>query len=207
CKFSVDPDDSFCNIYGKIIDCSPFLKMECTIKQTNSFDVNTNLIGAYNAENVLAAVAIGDYFDIGTESIKHGLENYIPQNNRSQLTVTNKNKLVVDAYNANPTSMRAAILNFAQMEVEHKTLILGDMLELGEQSDAEHQIITDLLQQNKFESVLLVGPQFKKTHNSYRCFDDTDELINHIEQQPISGHYILIKGSRGIKLEKVLQKL
>ncbi|MHB9140428.1 MAG: glutamate ligase domain-containing protein, partial [Paludibacter sp.] len=137
----------------------------------------------------------------------HGLENYIPQNNRSQLTVTNKNKLVVDAYNANPTSMRAAILNFAQMEVEHKTLILGDMLELGEQSDAEHQIITDLLQQNKFESVLLVGPQFKKTHNSYRCFDDTDELINHIEQQPISGHYILIKGSRGIKLEKVLQKL
>ena len=207
CKFSVDPDDSFCNIYGKIIDCSPFLKMECTIKQTNSFDVNTNLIGAYNAENVLAAVTIGDYFDIGTESIKHGLENYIPQNNRSQLTVTSKNKLVVDAYNANPTSMRAAILNFAQMEVEHKTLILGDMLELGEQSDAEHQIITDLLQQNKFESVLLVGPQFKKTHNSYRCFDDTDELINHIEQQPISGHYILIKGSRGIKLEKVLQKL
>jgi UDP-N-acetylmuramoyl-tripeptide--D-alanyl-D-alanine ligase len=165
------------------------------------------LIGAYNAENVLAAVAIGEYFGVGEELIKKGLENYIPQNNRSQLTVTENNKLVVDAYNANPTSLKAAILNFAQIKLKRKTLILGDMLELGEQSDIEHQNIVDLLQQNEFKNVLLVGESFKKTQNSYRSFKDVNELINFLESHPITRNYILIKGSRGIKLEKVISML
>jgi UDP-N-acetylmuramoyl-tripeptide--D-alanyl-D-alanine ligase len=205
--YSLDHENWVCYIYGQITGCSPFLEMECTIDLFDKFKIKTKLIGVYNAENVLAAVAIGEYFGLDKKTIKHGLEKYVPQNNRSQLTVTKHNKLVIDAYNANPTSMKAAILNFAQMEVEQKTLILGDMLELGEQSIVEHQNIVDLLQQNKFSTVLLVGTDFKKTKNSYPNFEDVSELINHLEAHPITGNYVLIKGSRGIKLEKVLPKL
>lgn len=206
-EYSLDPENWICYIYGQITGCSPFLEMECTIDLFDKFNVKTKLIGAYNAENVLAAVAIGEFFGLEKNEIKSGLEKYVPQNNRSQLTVTNRNKLVVDAYNANPTSMQAAILNFAQMEVEYKTLILGDMLELGEQSAKEHQNVVDLLQQNMFENVLLVGNEFKNTNHSFEIFNDVNELIVFLEENPINENYILIKGSRGIKLEKVLASL
>ena len=204
--YSLDPENWVCYIYGQVTDCSPFLKMECTIDLFDKFNVNTKLIGAYNAENVLASVAIGEYFGLDKKTIKKGLEKYVPENNRSQLTVTKHNKLIVDAYNANPTSMRAAILNFAQLEVEQKTLILGDMFELGAQSADEHQNIVDLLQQNKLDNVMLVGKDFQKTQNSYRCFEDVSALISYLESHPIRKNYILIKGSRGIKLEKVVSK-
>ena len=204
CEYSLDSNEDICNIYGQVSNCSPFLNMNCTIDIFESFNVNTHLIGDYNAENVLAAVAIGHYFGVEKNEIKQGLENYVPQNNRSQLTVTDTNKLVVDAYNANPTSLSAAILNFAQMDVSNKTLILGDMLELGEQSGIEHQNIIDLLQQNYLNNVLLVGPKFKKAYHNYRSFDDVSKLISFLQENPIKGHYILIKGSRGIKLEKVV---
>lgn len=206
-EYSLDPENRTCYIYGQVTSCSPFLKMECTIDLFNKFKVNTKLIGVYNAENVLAAVAIGEFFGLDKKLIKKGLEKYKPQNNRSQLSVTKNNKLVVDAYNANPTSMRAAILNFAQMQVEQKTLILGDMLELGEQSNLEHQNIVDLLQQNSFENVLMVGKDFKKTRNLYQCFEDVSGLVDYLQKNPIRGNYVLIKGSRGIKLEKVLSEL
>jgi len=176
-------------------------------KGNQPVEINTHLIGSYNAENVLAAITIGDYFGLTTEQLKTGLENYIPQNNRSQLTVTDRNKLVVDAYNANPTSMQAAILNFAQLDVDRKTLILGDMLELGDQSETEHQNIVNLLQQNRFQNVYLVGKDFKNTRNSYPCFENVDELIGYMDEHPLTDNYILIKGSRGIKLEKVLSLL
>jgi UDP-N-acetylmuramoyl-tripeptide--D-alanyl-D-alanine ligase len=194
-------------VRGHISNCSPFLEMICETNDQHTFDVNTKLIGSYNAENVLGAIAIGNYFGLTDIQIKNGLEKYIPQNNRSQLTLTENNKLVVDAYNANPTSMRAAILNFAQMQVENKILILGDMFELGEQSDFEHQNIIDLLQQNQFKCVLLVGKDFMKTQNPYQCFEKVEDLSVFIENKPISDSYILIKGSRGVKLEKVLSKL
>jgi len=203
-KYSLNPENQECNVSGQITDCSPFLNMECSIDLFDKFKVKTKLIGAYNAENVLAAGTIGEYFGLTKRTIKRGLEKYIPQNNRSQLTVTKHNKLVVDAYNANPTSMQAAILNFAQIEVKHKTLVLGDMLELGEQSDQEHQNIVDLLQQNMFSTVLLVGNEFQKTKNSYLCFQNVSELEKYLESNPIRKNYILIKGSRGIKLEKIL---
>lgn len=194
-------------IYGEITGCSPFLEMECTAKHKGAFEVKTKLIGAYNAENVMAAVAIGNYFKLQNHEIKRGLESYTPQNNRSQLTVTESNKLVVDAYNANPTSMNAAILNFAQMGVDKKTLILGDMLELGDQSAVEHQNIADLLQQKGFANVFLVGQQFRNTNQPFQTFGNVDELIAHLAEHPIKENYILIKGSRGIKLEKVLSIL
>jgi len=205
--FSLDPNNLGSSIHGKITACSPFLEMECVVDLYDKFYVKTKLIGSYNAENVMSAVIIGDYFVMGKKRIQRGLERYIPQNNRSQLTKTPHNKLVVDAYNANPTSMKAAILNFAQMEVPNKTLILGDMFELGEQSPIEHQNVIELLQQNKFENVLLVGKDFKNTENSFQCFDDVSELINFLVQNPIRENYILIKGSRGVKLEKVLASL
>jgi UDP-N-acetylmuramoyl-tripeptide--D-alanyl-D-alanine ligase len=203
-EYSLNTNDAVSFIYGQVSNCSPFLNLNCSIDIYETFIVNTQLIGAYNAENVLAAVAIGQYFGVDSNKIKHGLEKYVPQNNRSQLTVTESNKLVVDAYNANPTSLNAAILNFAQMDVSNKTLILGDMLELGEQSDIEHQNIIDLLQQNHMNNVLLVGPEFKKAHHNFECFDNVNNLIDYLQEKPIKGHYILIKGSRGIKLEKVV---
>ena len=206
-QYSLDTNCNDCYISGRINSCSPFLNMECTIGTTETLSINTQLIGAYNAENVLAAVAIGHYFEVENNYIKQGLENYVPQNNRSQLTITENNKLVVDAYNANPTSLRAAIMNFAQMDIENKTLIIGDMLELGAQSKVEHQNIIDLLQQNKFRNVLLVGKEFSGTRNPFHCFTDVTELINYLEKQPIKKHFVLIKGSRGIKLEKVISSL
>ncbi len=208
CYYSLNPKDRNAFVRGEVIECSPFLKMQCTTDdESDSFEVSTKLIGIYNAENVLAAVTIGKYFGVENKKIKDGLEQYAPQNNRSQLTITKQNKLVVDAYNANPTSMQAAILNFAQMDVEAKTLILGDMLELGEQSEIEHQNIIDLLQQNKFENVFLVGNEFEKTSTNFAHFKDVDKLINYLKEYPIRNEYILIKGSRGIKLENILTVL
>ena len=205
--YSLNAEDKDAVYIAGITDCSPFLHLRWNKKGNEPVEIKTHLIGAYNAENVLAAITIGDHFGVSNEQIKNGLENYIPQNNRSQLTVTEHNKLVVDTYNANPTSMRAAILNFAQMEVPEKTLILGDMFELGAQSEEEHQNIVNLLQQNSFKNVLLVGKDFKKTQNSFHSFEFVSELIDYIRENPIRNNYILIKGSRGIKLERILGSL
>jgi len=191
-------------VAGAVISCSPFLKMRCCTYTEKCFIVDTQLIGSYNAENILAAVTIGHFFGIDDVKIKNGLEQYTPQNNRSQLTVTERNKLVVDAYNANPTSMRAAIQNFGIMEVDTKMLILGDMLELGEQSGTEHQSIVDLLESYNLNNVFLVGDLFSATKNNFTCFISVDDLIEFIKNQDIKNNYILIKGSRGIKLEKVI---
>ena len=205
CKYSLIADDRV-TVKGSVVSCSPFLELKCSTG-AESFVVKTKLIGTYNAENVLAAVAIGHFFGVSDAEIKTGLENYIPQNNRSQLTVTGQNKLVVDAYNANPTSMRAAIVNFGQMEVENKMLILGDMLELGNQSASEHQAIVDLLESYGLKNVYLIGKLFEQTSNKYICYQTVEQLIPVLEQNPVSNHYVLIKGSRGIKLEKVLSYL
>ncbi|VBB45860.1 UDP-N-acetylmuramoyl-tripeptide--D-alanyl-D-alanine ligase [uncultured Paludibacter sp.] len=191
---------------GRILSCSPLLKLECSVKN-ETFDIQTNLIGTYNAENVLAAAAIGNYFGVDNQLIKNALEKYTPRNNRSQLTVTENNKLVVDAYNANPTSMRAAILNFSQMEVKDKTLILGDMLELGEQSAEEHQKIVDLLKENQLSDVILVGKDFKNTKNTFTCYDSVEDLKEILQKKPIKNRFILVKGSHGIHLEKLIENL
>ena len=206
-EYSLDKKDANSNYYGEIISCSPFLSMKIRLSDADTIEVNTNLIGSYNAENVLAAATIAYYFGVPAVKIKKGLENYTPQNNRSQLSITDNNKLVVDAYNANPTSMQAAILNFAQMEVNNKTLILGDMLELGEQSDMEHQNIIALLKEFKFENVYLVGSEFNKCKDSFVCYPQVNDLIGHFQTQPINDNYILIKGSRGIQLEKIIPYL
>ena len=206
-KYAVSDQCENLSLCGTITDCSPFLSVKCKLVDDAEFEISTQLIGSYNAENILAAATIGRYFGLTAEQIKKGLESYVPQNNRSQLTVTERNKLVVDAYNANPTSMKAAVLNFAQMNVANKVLILGDMLELGEQSASEHQYIIDLLVKNNLQQVFLVGPEFSKTQNNFKTFGQVDELIQALVASPICDSYVLIKGSRGIKLEKTLSSL
>ena len=193
------------DVRGKIKSCSPFLEMRIVTNQV--FFVTTHLIGSYNAENILAAVAIGNYFGVKTERIKAGINNYKPTNNRSQFVETESNKLVIDAYNANPSSMNFAIRNFAEINAENKTLILGDMLELGEQSLAEHQEIVDLIEKLNFTNVFLTGENFLETKNSFKCFENVDELEKHLLTNKITENYVLIKGSRGMKLEKIINLL
>ena len=191
---------------GKVISSSPLLEMQC-ITSKGGFDVKTQLIGTYNAENVLAAVSIGTFFDIPNEKIKFALESYQPQNNRSQFTQTEKNKLIIDAYNANPTSMQAAVLNFAVMEAENKTLIIGDMLELGGQSDMEHQRIVDLINEKGFSDVYQVGKCFQAVKSNFIKFADVEKLKEHIQNKQLQNRFILIKGSHGIHLEKIRSEL
>lgn len=162
----------------------------------------TNLVGDYNSENVQAAICVGEYFGISREVAEQAIRAYVPQNNRSQLVKTDKNTIVVDAYNANVTSMTAAINSFSG-----DTLILGDMLELGEFSAAEHQNIVDLIEKNGFTNVYLVGTEFGKTQNTFTCLPNVDALIDYLEAHPLVGCKILLKGSRGIRLEKSLPYL
>ena len=194
-------------IHGEQIPtASPFLEVKIG-GACGGFTVKTNLVGAYNVENVLASTTIGRYFSLTDEQIKRGLESYVPSNNRSQLTETAHNKLIVDAYNANPSSMSVAVKNFAEIEAENKLLILGDMFELGEDSEKEHQAIIDLMIENGFDRAFLVGEHFAKTKNPFQNFENTAELLQYIEKEPVKNNCILIKASRGIKLEDVIEKL
>lgn len=191
---------------GRVTGNTPTLQMKCKTSR-GEFSVSTNLIGTYNAENVLAAVAIGTYFDVDNDAIKKSLEAYQPTNNRSQLKETKRNHLIVDAYNANPTSMTAAINNFIKMEVENKMLILGDMLELGTAAKQEHQKVVDLLVKKEQKNVMLVGSCFAQTTNPFLTFKNVDELNEYLTKNKFKGNYILIKGSHGIHLENTIEKL
>jgi UDP-N-acetylmuramoyl-tripeptide--D-alanyl-D-alanine ligase len=192
-------------VTGKILTGDTYLSMEC--QTGTAFRVDTKLVGAYNAENVLAAVTVGHFFGLKNSQIKQGIEKYEPQNNRSQFTQTVKNKLIVDAYNANPTSMAAAISNFATLQGERKMLILGGMKELGEESAAEHASIIDLLKQHQFEQVLLVGEEFLDSDSPFSTFADAAQLMQHLEAHPPADAIILIKGSRAVQLEKIIPLL
>lgn len=187
-------------VSGHVISCAPFLKFEWQSNTTSPCEVQTHLIGAYNIDNMLAAITIGLHFGVSPEQINEALEGYQPSNNRSQLTETADNHLIVDAYNANPSSMAAALENFKLMEVENKMAILGDMRELGEVSDAEHQKVVDKLQADGIENVWLVGEEFAKTNCRFRKFNNVDEVKAEIALHKPHNSYILIKGSNGIKL-------
>ncbi|MCE1156238.1 MAG: UDP-N-acetylmuramoyl-tripeptide--D-alanyl-D-alanine ligase [Bacteroidales bacterium] len=194
-------DDPAC-VSGEITANDPLLKMKC--HTGDEVVIQTNLIGAYNAENVLAAVAIGQFFGLSGNEIKQGLEAYQPTNNRSQLTITAHNQLVVDAYNANPSSMQAAIQNFSMLEASCKTLILGDMLELGNDSRAEHQTLVNLLKEKKLTRVYLVGNEFQSVETDYPRYATVEALQEVLSAHPVRNCLILIKGSRGIQLEKII---
>lgn len=214
--YSTDPDNQYSCISGEIIECNPFLKfrwreplmtLEEEGRSTKWHKVQTQLIGSYNIDNLLAAIAVGINFGIDRKKICAALEEYTPSNNRSQMTVTEKNHLVVDAYNANPTSMMAALENFKLMQADHKMAILGAMRELGEVSAEEHQHIVDYLKTTDIETIWLVGKEFEDTSCDYRKFKDVEEIKAAIAAEHPEGYYILIKGSNSTKLYQLPELL
>lgn len=190
------------DVTGKVVACSPFLHFSWTA-EGGSHEVQTHLIGAYNLDNALAAVAIGRYFGVEDTQICHALSSYVPQNNRSQLVHTASNTLIVDAYNANPTSMMAALENFRQMEAAHKVAILGDMKELGEGSHEEHQKVVDFLKECGIERVMLVGPEFGGTSSPFEHYKDVKEVEALLAAHPLQGCCVLVKGSNSMKLSEL----
>ena len=190
------------SVKGKLHACAPFLAFEWKYEGV-SHDVNTHLIGAYNVKNALAAITIGCRFEVPAEAICEALNGYIPSNNRSQLTETADNHLIVDAYNANPTSMMAALENFRLMEVEHKVTVLGDMKELGEGSAEEHRKIVAFLGECGFEKVILVGAEFGNVNTNFEHYPDVEALKGKFMQDKPVGKFVLIKGSNSMKLAQL----
>jgi UDP-N-acetylmuramoyl-tripeptide--D-alanyl-D-alanine ligase len=187
-------------VIGEVVACDPFLRLRWRAGGEEWHQVATHLIGSYNIDNVLAAVTVGLYYSVEPDMINQAIENYVPSNNRSQLTETGHNHLIVDAYNANPTSMAAAIDNFSLMQVSPKMAILGDMRELGDSSHDEHVAVVKKLNKCHFDQVWLVGSEFDAVECDYRKFADVDAVKAAIVTEPINGYYILIKGSNGIRL-------
>ena len=169
---------------------------------TGTMPSGTNLVGEYNAENVSAAICVGEYFGISREQALEAIRQYVPTNNRSQAMQTANNHLIVDAYNANPTSMQAAINAF-----KGDTYILGAMRELGEYSHLEHQNIVNMLAERKADNVFLVGEEYLQTTSPYPVFENVEQLHQYLHQQPLKGKNILLKGSRSTQMEKLLDIL
>lgn len=187
-------------VQGEVIACDPFLRLQWREGQGQWHEVATHLIGSYNLDNALAAVTVGLHFGVDPEQICHALETYVPSNNRSQLTDTQYNHLIVDAYNANPTSMAAALDNFSVMQVAPKMAILGEMRELGDSSHEEHVNVVEKLKTCPFDQVWLVGNEFANLDCPYRKFADVEQVKAAIAADRPMGYYILIKGSNGTRL-------
>ena len=193
-------------VSGKVLSCSPFLSFIWK-SEDKAHEVQTHLIGSYNVDNALAAVAIGRYFGVADDAICHALSSYEPRNNRSQLVEAGGNSYVIDAYNANPTSMAAALENFRMIDAGHKMVILGDMKELGEASLEEHQKVVDMLARYGFDRVILVGPEFEKTANAFEHYSNADDVYQVLSSAMPKGYMILIKGSNSMKLAALAEKL
>ena len=194
---------------GELIDCSPYLHLSY-----QGMDVQTHLIGAYNLDNALAAACIGHYFEVPDEEVCNALSEYVPTNNRSQLIKTEKNTLIVDAYNANPTSMKAALDNFHRMDMPNKMIIIGDMRELGDASHEEHVKILQLVYKYAFPLVWLVGEELRGAttdmpdySSSFIFFADVDEVKMALEKVGIKDRTILIKGSNSMRLYTLVESL
>ncbi len=201
-------ENDFC--FGKIISAEPFLKFSIGANLTL---IKTNLIGKYNFENLLAAACVGKYFKINNEKIKQAIEEYVPNNNRSQIIKKGNLNIILDAYNANPTSMGMAIDNFINIKSQKKVLILGDMFELGDKSDIEHlkilETLTSLEKNNNNIQIFIAGLIFNKlnTNKNIHSYKTTEELIKSISQIQFHDTWFLIKGSRGMKLENVVENI
>ena len=207
--YSSNPENAGDCTCGEVLSCTPFLRFRWRESDSNLedkneepqwYEVQTQLIGTYNIDNMMAAIAVGLNFGVEPADINRALENYKPSNNRSQLTVTRHNHLIVDAYNANPSSMRAALENFSLMEGAPKMAILGMMGELGKSSRKEHQKIVDLLATLNFDEVWLVGSEFAAIDCDYKKFADLEQVKAAIAEQHPEGYYILIKGSNSTRL-------
>ena len=191
------------NLNITLIEANPFVFVKY-----NNIQMKSNLIGYYNFNNIAAAIAIGHYFKIDKSNIKTGIENYFPENNRSQILNRNSNKIILDAYNANPTSMQAALDNFSGLKEENKIVVLGDMFELGKDAAVEHQIISDMVGKMKLRNAFLIGENFYKTkvkNVSVLTFKSFDDFKQHFINHKIKDTLLLIKASRGMALERVVE--
>lgn len=192
------------SVTGKAVSTSSFLTV--TITGDMPIDnISTQLVGEYNLPNILAAATIGKYFNVGSGRIKSAIEAYIPSNSRSQMIRRDSNTIVLDAYNANPDSMKAAIENFSKMIGDNKILILGSMAELGEESPQEHQDLVNMIKRFNWREVILVGKGFINTDNPYLTFADAAGANQWFKRQEYKNASILIKGSRSMQMEKVLE--
>jgi UDP-N-acetylmuramoyl-tripeptide--D-alanyl-D-alanine ligase len=183
--------------------------MDLHFRDGTILGIESKLYGRYNTGNIMAAACIGQYFNVSAEAIKSAIEAYQPGNNRSQISKTTHNLLILDAYNANPSSMKAAIESFAASAFPEKTVILGDMLELGNDSDQEHLQILNWLDQLQFKQVFLVGPAFTRLNvqRNNICFQDSELAKMWFQHHKIENATVMIKGSRGVRLEKIAEVL
>jgi len=193
------------DVTGKVVRQTPKLEMELTVEENAPKILKTNLLGAYNRNNILAAACVGKIFNVSKENIEQSIAHYLPTNNRSQLVKTSKNTVIADCYNANPNSTMEALISFNQIESSQKLVILGDMLELGSSSEVEHQEIVDYLENTSLKAIL-VGGCYQKTNSGFRTFKDTLELIPFLKQNSLVNSLVLLKGSRRIKLEMLLKE-
>ncbi|UPQ79832.1 UDP-N-acetylmuramoyl-tripeptide--D-alanyl-D-alanine ligase [Flavobacterium azooxidireducens] len=199
--FSTSNPDSF--VFIKNVEANPFVKVNY-----NEIEIQSNLIGLYNATNIIAAITVGKYFNVVINDSKQALENYNPDNNRSQIIHKNSNKIILDAYNANPSSMEVALQNFIQLENKTKIAVLGDMFELGEESPQEHKNIIKKLSSTANFNCYLIGKEFyavKENHQHLHFFPTFDEFAAQLKSNPFQNSFLLIKGSRGMALERTLQ--
>ena len=193
-------DDAFAS--GQVVSCDPFLVFNWK-QQGKLHTVETHMIGSYNLDNVLAAVAVGRVFKIPAERISRAIAAYEPTNNRSQFKKTDNNELIIDAYNANPSSMKVALDNFITMPVQPKAIILGDMRELGPTSDELHAEVVEQIKKGQFDKVFLCGEHFSKVGKEFSPFATTEAMVEELRKQPLKGYHILIKGSHSMGLEKL----
>ena len=193
-------DDAFAS--GQVVSCDPFLVFNWK-QQGKLHTVETHMIGSYNLDNVLAAVAVGRFFKIPAERISRAIAAYEPTNNRSQFKKTDNNELIIDAYNANPSSMKVALDNFITMPVQPKAIILGDMRELGPTSDELHAEVAEQIKKGQFDKVFLCGEHFSKVGKEFSPFATTEAMVEELRKQPLKGYHILIKGSHSMGLEKL----
>ena len=190
-------------LQGSVLQNEPFLQVSIT-KGLSVDRINSQLVGDYNLPNILCAAAIGKHFGVPDEKIKSAIENYIPSNSRSQLIKKGSNEIILDAYNANPSSMKVAIENFAGLKSNKKILLLGAMMELGEDSILEHELLVKLIQQYKWDAVVLVGGDFAKIEHPYIYLSTSDQAKAWFDSQHYDNATILIKGSRSFAMEKVI---
>ncbi len=188
------------DICGTLIADQPFLEAGISGK-VDIPSIKTSLVGGYNLPNILAAVCVGHYFGVNPENIRTAIEAYTPSNSRSQLIKSGTNTIILDAYNANPSSMKLAIENFTKLEAQEKILVLGAMAELGEESIEEHKSILELIGQNKWKAVVLVGGDFMKIPHPYERFENSTDAKAWLDQQAFVNTHWLVKGSRSMKME------
>ena len=204
-RITFSQKDKNASVFINRITANPFVEIDY-----NGIKVKSNLIGLYNANNINAAITIGKYFKVSDEEIKEAIESYVPENNRSQMLVKNSNEIILDAYNANPSSMEVAIKNFLQLDKKNKVAILGDMFELGDESFQEHKHIVALLKNESNVTTYFIGNHFyanKIESNFVFFFENFDVFAEKLQEEKLANKMILIKGSRGMTLERTLELL